>query len=392
MTTAVMPTYARTTHAFVKGEGCWLVDEAGRRHLDFGAGIAVNCLGHAHPKLVAALTAQAGELWHTSNLYRVVNQEALAEKLAASTFADTMFFTNSGAEAMECAFKMARKFHYENGAPERVEIVTFEGCFHGRTIATISSAKSEKLVKGFGPLVEGFVQVPLDIDAVRAAVNEKTAAIAIEPVQGEGGIIPVETAFMKELRAICDEAGALLICDEIQSGVGRTGKFFAHEWSGVTPDVMAIAKGIGGGFPLGACLATARAASGMVAGTHGSTYGGNPLATAVGCAVVDEVLSEGFLDHVNAMAGRLKQKLGALVDAHPDILEAERGEGLMIGLKCKAANMDVLNACYDQGLLTVPAADNTVRILPPLIVTADEIDQAVGMIDAACTALEAQAG
>ena len=389
MTDAVMPTYARTKHAFVKGEGCWLIDEAGRRHLDFGAGIAVNCLGHAHPKLVAALTEQAGQLWHTSNLYRVVNQEALAEKLAAATFADTMFFTNSGAEAMECAFKMARKFHYENGAPERVEIITFEGCFHGRTISTISSAGAEKLVKGFGPLTPGFVQVPLDLDAVRAAVTDKTAAICVEPVQGEGGIIPVEAAFLKDLRAICDEAGALLIMDEIQCGVGRTGKLFAHEWAGITPDIMGIAKGIGGGFPLGACLATERAASGMTAGTHGSTYGGNPLATAVGTAVLDEVLSEGFLDHVNAMAGRLKQKLGALVAAHPDILETERGEGLMIGLKCKVPNMDMVNACYDQALLTVPGGDNVVRILPPLIVSEAEIDEAVDKLDAACAALEA---
>ena len=390
MTDAVMPTYARTKHAFVKGEGCWLIDEAGRRHLDFGAGIAVNCLGHAHPKLVAALTDQAGQLWHTSNLYRVVNQETLADKLRDATFADTMFFTNSGAEAMECAFKMARKFHYEAGAPERTEIITFEGCFHGRTIGTISSAQSsEKLVKGFGPLAPGFVQVPLDIDALRAVVGDKTAAIAIEPVLGEGGIIPVEADVMKELRAICDETGALLILDEIQCGVGRTGKLFAHEWAGITPDVMAIAKGIGGGFPLGACLATERAAAGMVAGAHGSTYGGNPLATAVGNAVLDEVLSDGFLDHVNAMAGRLRQKLGGLVDAHPDILEGARGEGLMMGLKCKATSIDLVNACYEQDLLTVPAADNVVRILPPLIVSEAEIDEAVERIDKACSALEA---
>ncbi len=389
MISPVIPTYARTAHAFVKGEGSWLIDEQGRRHLDFGAGIAVNCLGHAHPKLVAALTEQAGKLWHTSNLYRAPWQEKLAGKLCDLTFADTMFFTNSGAEAMECAFKAARKYQYQIGAPERVEIITFQGCFHGRTIAGISASGAEKMVKGFGPLVSGFPQVPLDLDAVRAAAGPLTAAICIEPVLGEGGIIPVPTEFLKGLREIADSVGALLIFDEIQCGVGRTGRLFAHEWAGVTPDIMAIAKGIGGGFPIGACLMTENAAQGMVAGTHGSTYGGNPLGAAVGCAVLDEVMSDGFLDHVQRMGGRLSQKLGALVDAHPDVLEGIRGEGLMMGIKCKVPNGDLVTACYAQELLTVPAADNVVRILPPLNVSAAEIDEAVARIDAACTVLKA---
>ncbi len=389
MISPVMPTYARTAHAFVKGEGAWLVDETGRRHLDFGAGIAVNCLGHAHPKLVAALTEQAGQLWHTSNLYRVPNQEKLARMLSDNTFADTAFFTNSGAEAMELCIKLSRKFHSHNGNPEKTEIITFEGCFHGRTIATISAAGAPKLTDGFGPLLPGFIQVPFgDVDALRDAITDKTAAIFVEPVQGEGGIIPAPAGFLTAIRALCDEAGALMVLDEIQCGVGRTGKLFAHEWSGVTPDVMGIAKGIGGGFPIGACLATERAAAGMVAGTHGSTYGGNPLGAAVACAVLDEVLSDGFLDNVRRTASALNQKLGALIDAHPDTLEGVRGEGLMMGIKCKAVNMDLVKACYEQDLLTVPAGDNVVRILPPLNVTSDEIDLAINKIDAACTALE----
>ena len=390
MISPVMPTYARTAHAFVKGEGAWLVDETGRRHLDFGAGIAVNCLGHAHPKLVAALTEQAGQLWHTSNLYRVPNQEKLARLLADNTFADTAFFTNSGAEAMELCIKLSRKFQSHEGHPEKTEIVTFEGCFHGRTIATISASGAPKMVDGFGPMLEGFVQVPYgDINALRAVVTDRTAAVMVEPVQGEGGIVPAPPGFLAAIREICDEAGALMVCDEIQCGVGRTGKLFAHEWSGVTPDVMGVAKGIGGGFPIGACLATERAAAGMVAGTHGSTYGGNPLGSAVACAVLEEVLSEGFLDHVRRTASALNQKLGALIDAHPDMLESARGEGLMMGIKCKTPNMDLVKACYEQDLLTVPAGDNVVRILPPLNVTEEEIDLAIAKIDAACAALEA---
>ncbi|QIE54045.1 aspartate aminotransferase family protein [Pikeienuella piscinae] len=389
MIPTVMPTYARTAHDFVRGEGAWLIDGSGRRHLDFGAGIAVNCLGHAHPKLVAALTEQAGKLWHTSNLYRAPWQEALSARLCELTFADTMFFTNSGAEAMECAFKTARKHQHHIGQTERVEIVVFEGNFHGRTFSGISASGTEKMAKGFGPLLPGFKRVPIDLDAVRAAVGEKTAAICIEPVLGEGGIIPIERDFLRALREIADENGALLIFDEIQCGVGRTGRLFAHEWAGVTPDIMAIAKGIGGGFPIGACLATEKAAAGMVAGSHGSTYGGNPLGCAVALAVLEEITAPGFLDHVNRMAGKLRQKLGALVDAHPKVFAATRGEGLMLGLKCVAPNTDVVQAGYDAGILTVPAADNIVRVMPPLNVTEDEIDEALSRLDQAASALDA---
>ncbi|WP_340109135.1 aspartate aminotransferase family protein [Pikeienuella sp. HZG-20] len=389
MIPTLMPTYARTDHEFVRGEGAWLIDREGRRHLDFAAGIAVNCLGHAHPKLVAALTEQAGKLWHTSNLYRAPWQERLAERLCELTFADTVFFTNSGAEAIECAFKTARKHQSDIGAPERVEIITFDGCFHGRTLAGISASGAEKMVKGFGPLAPGFRQVPIDLDAVRAAAGPETAAICIEPVIGEGGIIPMERAFLRGLREIADETGALLIFDEIQCGVGRTGRLFAHEWAGVAPDIMAIAKGIGGGFPIGACLATERAASGMTAGVHGSTYGGNPLGAAVAMAVLDEVANEAFLSNVRRLAGTLSQKLGAVVAAHPEVLESVRGEGLMIGVKCARPNGEVIKAAYDQLLLTVPAAGDVIRILPPLNVTDEEIDEAMTRLDAACRALKA---
>ncbi|MFV0473526.1 MAG: aspartate aminotransferase family protein [Pikeienuella sp.] len=389
MIPTVMPTYARTEHDFVRGEGAWLIDGAGRRHLDFGAGIAVNCLGHAHPKLVAALTEQAGKLWHTSNLYRAPWQEALSARLAELTFADTMFFTNSGAEAMECAFKAARKYQSHAGHPERVEIVVFDGNFHGRTFAGISASGTEKMLGGFGPALPGFIRVPLDLDAVKAAVGDRTAAICIEPVQGEGGILPVERDFLRALRKIADENGALLILDEIQCGVGRTGKLFAHEWAGVTPDIMAIAKGIGGGFPIGACLATEKAASGMIAGTHGSTYGGNPLGCAVAMAVLEEITAPGFLDSVNRKAGLFRQKLGALIDSHPKVFASVRGEGLMLGIKCVAPNMDMVKAGYEAGILTVPAADNVVRVLPPLNITEEEIGEALTRLDQAASALEA---
>lgn len=390
MISTVMPTYARTAHEFVRGEGAWLIDSAGRRHLDFGAGIAVNSLGHAHPKLVAALTDQAQKLWHTSNLYRAPWQEKLADRLCELTFADTVFFGNSGAEAMELAFKIARKHHHFNGDEKRVELITFEGCFHGRTHAGIAASGAEKMVKGFGPLLPGFRRVGHNLDEVRAAAGPETAAICIEPVIGEGGIIPFEGAFLKGLREIADECGALLIFDEIQCGVGRSGKLFAHEWSGVTPDIMAIAKGIGGGFPIGACLATEKAADGMVAGTHGSTYGGNPLGCAVALAVLDEVSAPDFLDHVQRMAGRLNQKLAGLCEAHPDVIETVRGEGLMIGVKCRKPVGEMVQAAYDQELITVPAADNIMRLLPPLNITEDEIDEAVSRLDAACAAMGAK--
>ena len=303
-----MPTYARAPLSFTKGEGSWLIDENSQKYLDMGAGIAVNILGHAHPDLIKVLHAQAERLWHTSNLYNVPNQKKLADVLVDETFADTVFFTNSGTESMECAIKMARKFHYEKGNSKRTKIITFEGSFHGRSIGMISAAGSEKLTKGFGPLLPGFIQIPFgDHEALNAEIDETIAAIVIEPIQGEGGILPVPDQCLKGLRDCCDKNGILLIFDEIQCGMGRTGKLFAHEWSGVDPDIMAIAKGIGGGFPLGACLATSKAAIGMTAGTHGSTYGGNPLATAVGFEVMKHVNTSEFLNNVNFLASHFRQ-------------------------------------------------------------------------------------
>ncbi|WP_300435952.1 aspartate aminotransferase family protein [uncultured Mameliella sp.] len=388
MIPSVLPTYNRAPLHFVKGEGCWLTEEDGRRFLDLGSGIAVNALGHAHPDLVKALTDQAGKLWHVSNLYEIPNQQALADKLVETSFADTVFFTNSGTEACELAVKMARKYWYEKGQPEKTTILTFEGCFHGRSSAAIAASGSEKMVKGFGPVLGGFKTLPWgDHDALHAAIDETVGAILIEPVQGEGGIRVLPDQCLKGLRALCDEKGVLLILDEVQCGVGRTGRLFAHEWSGVEPDIMMVAKGIGGGFPLGAVLAKEEAACGMTAGTHGSTYGGNPLGCAVGKAVLDIVSEPEFLDGVRARAGLLRQKLEGLVAAHPDVFEGVRGSGLMLGLKCKLTNLDVVKAGYDAEVITVPAADNIVRLLPPLNITEDEIGEALNRLAAAASAV-----
>jgi len=389
MIPSVLPTYARAPLSFVKGEGSWLIEADGRRFLDLASGIAVNALGHAHPKLVAALTAQAGALWHTSNLYNIPQQQALADKLVEETFADTCFFTNSGTECAELAVKMARKYWYEKGQPERTHIIAFEGSFHGRSSAGIAAAGGEKLTKGFGPILPGFTQLTWgDIAAVNDAIDENTAAVIVEPVQGEGGIRPMADEDLQELRGICSRNGILLILDEVQCGVGRTGKLFAHEWAGIIPDIMMVAKGIGGGFPLGAVLATEDAASGMVAGTHGSTYGGNPLACAVGLAVIEEVSNPDFLEDVRRKSGHLRQKLEGLVAAHPDVFEEARGSGLMMGLKCKTTNMDVVKAGYSNELLTVPAADNVIRLLPPLTISEAEIDEAVARLDKAASSLD----
>lgn len=389
MIPAVLPTYARAPLSFVRGEGSWLIEADGTRYLDLGAGIAVTALGHAHPKLVEVLKAQAETLWHTSNLYNIPNQEELAEALVAATFADTVFFTNSGAEAMECSIKMARKHFGHAGMPERNRIIAFNDAFHGRTLGTIAAAGGDKLLKGFGPVLDGFEHVPFgDLAACEAAIDEKTAAILIEPVQGEGGIVPADDGFLKGLRALCDEHGLLLIFDEIQCGMGRTGRLFAHEWSGVTPDIMAIAKGIGGGFPLGACLATERAASGMVTGTHGSTYGGNPLACAVGLAVLEIIAEPGFLAEVNRKASLLRQKLEGLVAAHPEVFLEVRGLGLMIGLVCKAANLDVVKAAYGEHLLTVPGGQNVIRLLPALTISDEEIGEGIRRLDRAASEIE----
>ena len=387
---SVLPTYSRAPLSFVKGEGSWLIEQDGRRFLDLGAGIAVNALGHAHPALVAALTEQAGQLWHTSNLYEIPQQQELADRLVALSFADTVFFTNSGTEACELAVKMARKYFYDKDQPERTEIITFSGSFHGRSSAGIAAAGSEKMTKGFGPLLPGFKHIEFgDMEALGAAITDTTAAIMIEPVQGEGGIRPVPDADLKQMRALCEANGLLMIFDEVQCGVGRTGKMFAHEWAGVTPDIMMVAKGIGGGFPLGAVLATETAASGMTAGTHGSTYGGNPLGCAVGNAVVNIIGTDAFLDDVNRKAGLMRQKLEGLVASHPDVFESVRGSGLMLGLKCIATNSDVVAAGYRHEVITVPAADNVIRLLPPLNITDEDIAEAVSRLDQAASSLAA---
>jgi acetylornithine/N-succinyldiaminopimelate aminotransferase len=389
---AILPTYARADVAFERGEGAWLIAGNGERYLDFGAGIAVNSLGHAHPHLVQALTEQAGKLWHTSNLYKIPEGERMAKRLTDATFADLVFFTNSGAEANECAIKMARKFHAANGHPEKFRIITFEGAFHGRTLATIAAGGQQKYLEGFGPKVEGFDQVPFgDHDALKAAITPETAAIMIEPIQGEGGLRPVPHQCLKGLRELCDEKGLLLILDEVQTGVGRTGKLFAHEWAGIAPDIMSVAKGIGGGFPVGACLATREAAAGMTAGTHGTTFGGNPLAMAVANAVLDVVLAPGFLDQVVANGLRLKQRLAELKDRHPQVIEDVRGQGLILGLKLKTLNTEFTAAARAAQLLIIPAGDNVVRLLPPLNIGDAEIAEAYSRLDAAAGAVAAKA-
>ena len=388
MIPSILPTYNRAPLSFERGEGSWLIEADGTRYLDLAAGIAVNALGHAHPELVKALEEQAGKLWHTSNLYRIPKQEELADRLVGATFADTVFFTNSGTESCELAVKMVRKYWYEKGRPEKVDIITFEGSFHGRSSAAIAAAGSEKMTKGFGPLLPGFVHVPWgDHDALHAAITDTTAAILIEPVQGEGGIRPLPDQCLKGLRDLCDDKGLLLVLDEVQCGVGRTGKLFAHEWAGIEPDIMMIAKGIGGGFPLGAVLATEEAASGMTAGTHGSTYGGNPLGCAVGCKVMELVADDAFLGEVNSKAGFLRQRLEGLVAAFPDIFEEVRGTGLMLGLKCRVPNGDVVAAGYAAHVLTVGAADNVVRVLPALTISREEIAEAVVRLEKAAEAV-----
>ncbi|MBO0661188.1 aspartate aminotransferase family protein [Jiella sp. MQZ9-1] len=384
-TSPLYQTYARAPLAFERGDGVWIETRDGRRFMDLAGGIAVNLLGHAHPHLVAALTAQAEKLWHTSNLFEIPGQTRLAERLTANTFADRAFFTNSGAEALECAIKTARRYQYVSGHPERYRIITFEGAFHGRTLATIAAGGQAKYLEGFGPKVEGFDQLPFGDEAAlrQAAAGPEVAAILIEPIQGEGGIREVPAAFLKLIRELCEVNGLLLIYDEVQTGVGRTGRFYAYQHSGVAPDIMASAKGIGGGFPLGVCLATETAAQGMTAGTHGTTYGGNPLAMAVGNAVLDIVLEEGFLDEVCRKALLFKQSLASLADRYPDVIEAIRGEGLLIGLKMRVPNTAMIAALRDSGVLSAPAGDNVVRLLPPLTMTVEEIRTAMERIETA---------
>jgi acetylornithine/N-succinyldiaminopimelate aminotransferase len=390
VTSHLLPTYARADLAFERGEGAWLTSTDGDRYLDFGSGVAVNALGHAHPRLVEAITEQAGKVWHVSNLFRIPEGERLAARLCAATFADKVFFSNSGAEAMEAAIKMARKYQAVNGRAERYRIITFEGAFHGRTLATLAAGGQPKYLEGFGPVVEGFDQVALgDLEAVKRAIGPQTGAILIEPIQGEGGVRVVAPHFIKALRRLCDEHGLLLVFDEVQTGMGRTGDLFAYQRVGVTPDIMAVAKGIGGGFPLGACLATAEAASGMTLGTHGSTFGGNPLAMAVGNAVLDVVLARGFLDHVKEMSLLLKQRLAEIKDRHPSVIAEIRGDGLLIGLRSVVPNNQLVDALRAERLLTIAAGENVVRLLPPLIIGEAEIAEALTRIDRACTSIAA---
>ena len=384
----IMPTYNRADLRFVRGGGAWLETDTGAKYLDFGSGVAVNTLGHAHPDLVSALKRQAETLWHVSNLYRIPEQETLAATLCAASFAELVFFSNSGAEAAEGMIKAMRKYHAANGRSEKVTLISFAGAFHGRTLAALAAAGNPAYLEGFGPAPQGFVQCSeFNIEAVRALIDDTTAGILIEPVQGEGGVRNVGTAFLRELRELCDETGILLGLDEVQCGIGRTGKLFAHEWADITPDVMAIAKGIGGGFPLGAVLTTKEVGTAMQPGSHGSTYGGNPLACSVGQAVMDAVQAPGFLDHVIDMATYFRQQLARIIDENGDVFSGLRGEGLMIGLECVVPNMDVVAALRDEKLLSVGAGDNTLRLLPPLNVTRDEIDVALGSIERACAGL-----
>jgi acetylornithine/N-succinyldiaminopimelate aminotransferase len=389
---AVMPTYQRAEIAFERGEGAYLFATDGRRYLDFASGIAVTGLGHSHPHLVAALTEQAKKVWHLSNLYQIPGQQRLAERLVAASFADSVFFCNSGAEAIECGLKMTRKYHDGNGTPERYRVITVEGAFHGRTLATIAAGGQEKHLKGFDPIVDGFDKVAFgNMNELRAAITGETAAILIEPVQGEGGMRPAPVEYMRALRAVADEFGLLLFCDEVQSGMGRTGKLFAHEWAGIEPDIVATAKGIGGGFPMGACLAKEKVANALVAGSHGSTFGGGPLAMACGNAVLDILLADGFLANVERMGRLLRARLEALVKRYPNVFVDVRGAGLMLGLKCVVPNTDMVNRLREAGLLTVGAGDNAVRVLPPLIVEEGHVEEALAILDKVCAAWPAPA-
>ncbi|NQV48393.1 MAG: aspartate aminotransferase family protein [Rhodospirillaceae bacterium] len=384
-----MPTYARVDVAFERGEGVYLFDTNGKRYLDFGSGIAVNALGHCHPHLVQALQAQAATLWHTSNMYNVPGQQKLAERLVANTFADSVFFANSGAEAVECGLKMIRKYHADDGHPERYRVIACNNAFHGRTMATIAAGGQEKHLAGFAPATDGFDHVAFgNLNEMRAAITPETAAILVEPIQGEGGVRPASKEYLKGLRDIADEFGLLLFYDEVQCGMGRTGKLFAYQWGDAAPDIMAVAKGLGGGFPVGACLATENVAKALTAGSHGSTFGGNPLAMAAANAVMDVMEDPDFMEGVDAIADLLWRRLRALTKDHPKVIDEVRGAGLMIGLKCVVENTVLRAKLHEQGLLTVGAADNILRLLPPLIIDEANVGEALAMIDAACVAIE----
>ena len=388
MTSHLLPTYARVNLAFERGEGAWLIATDGERYLDFTSGVAVNALGHAHPQLVAALTEQAQKVWHVSNLYQIPEAERVARRLCDASFADVVFFCNSGAEAMECAIKMARKYQSAISRPERYRIITFEGAFHGRTLATLAAGGQKKYLEGFGPVVEGFDQVPFgDLEAAKRAVGPETAAILIEPIMGEGGVRVVEPSFLRALRELCDLHGLLLVFDEVQTGMGRTGELFAYQRTGATPDIMALAKALGGGFPVGACLATSEAAKGMTAGTHGSTFGGNPLAMSVASAVLDVMLAPGFLDRVRRTGLLFKQRLAEIRDRYPSVIAEVRGEGLLIGVRALVPAVQLVDALRAEKMIAVSAGDNVVRLLPPLIVSEQEIAEGVARLDRACAQL-----
>jgi len=388
VTSHLLPTYARVNLAFERGEGAWLIATDGERYLDFTSGVAVNALGHAHPQLVAALTEQAQKVWHVSNLYQIPEAERVARRLCDASFADVVFFCNSGAEAMECAIKMARKYQSAIGKPERYRIITFEGAFHGRTLATLAAGGQKKYLEGFGPVVEGFDQVPFgDLEAAKRAVGPETAAILIEPIMGEGGVRVVEPSFLRALRELCDLHGLLLVFDEVQTGMGRTGELFAYQRTGATPDIMALAKALGGGFPVGACLATSEAAKGMTAGTHGSTFGGNPLAMSVASAVLDVMLAPGFLDRVRRTGLLFKQRLAEIRDRYPSVIAEVRGEGLLIGVRALVPAVQLVDALRAEKMIAVSAGDNVVRLLPPLIVSEQEIAEGVARLDRACAQL-----
>ena len=388
MTSHLLPTYARINLAFERGEGAWLIATNGDRYLDFASGVAVNALGHAHPRLVAALAEQAQKVWHVSNLYQIPEAERVAQRLCDASFADVVFFCNSGAEAMECAIKMVRKYQSANGAPERYRVITFEGAFHGRTLATLAAGGQKKYLDGFGPVVDGFDQVPFsDLEATKRAVTAETAAILIEPIMGEGGVRVVAPTFLRALRELCDQNGLLLVFDEVQTGMGRTGELFAYQRAGVAPDIMALAKALGGGFPVGACLATREAAKGMTTGTHGSTFGGNPLAMSVANAVLDVMLAPGFLDRVRQTGLLLKQRLAQIKDSYPSLIAEVRGEGLLIGLRAVVPAGELVDALRAEKMITVPSGDNVVRLLPPLIVSEQEIGEAIARLDRACARL-----
>ena len=388
MTSHLLPTYVRANLAFERGEGAWLIATNGDRYLDFTSGVAVNALGHAHPQLVAALTEQAQKVWHVSNLYQIPEAERAAQRLCEASFADVVFFCNSGAEAMECAIKMARKYQSANGASERYRVVTFEGAFHGRTLATLAAGGQKKYLEGFGPVVDGFDQVPFsDLEATKLAITGETAAILIEPIMGEGGVRVVDPAFLRALRELCDRHGLLLVFDEVQTGMGRTGELFAYQRVGVEPDIMALAKALGGGFPVGDCLATSEAAKGMTTGTHGSTFGGNPLAMSVANAVLDVMLAPGFLERVRRTGLLFKQRLAEIKDHYPSVIAEVRGEGLLIGLRAIAPASELVDALRAEKMIAVSAGDNVVRLLPPLIVSEQEIAEGIARLDRACARL-----